>query len=63
MKENLLFVLIIIATIFIVCAGVLPILYINNVLFALLYLVTLYPLIIIGINKIVFILYDKISKL
>ena len=63
MKENLLFVLIIIATIFIVCAGVLQILYINNVLFALLYLVTLYPLIIIGINKIVFILYDKISKL
>ena len=63
MKENLLFVLIIIATIFIVCAGVLPIFSINNVLFALLYLVILYPLIIIGIYKIVFILYDKIAKL
>ena len=63
MKENLLFVLIIIATIFIVCAGVLPILHINNVLFALLYLIIPYPLIIIGIYKIVFILYDKINKL
>lgn len=63
MKENLLFVLIIIAIIFIICAGLLPILHINNVLFAILYLVIPYPLIIIGIYKIVFILFDKISKL
>ena len=63
MKENLLFVLIIIAIILIICVGLLPILHINNVLFAILYLVIPYPLIIIGIYKIVFILYDKISKL
>lgn len=62
-KEYLIYVIAVIAIIFIICAGLLPILFINNVLFALLYLVILYPLIIIGIYKIVFILYDKISKL
>lgn len=62
-KEYLIFVIAVIAIILILCAGLLPILHINNVLFALLYLVIPYPLIIIGIYKIVFILYDKISKL
>ena len=63
MKENLLFVLIIIATIFIVCAGVLPILHINNVLFALLYLVILWPWIMVVIYKRVIALDNKINKL
>lgn len=63
MKENLLFVLIIIATIFIVCAGVLPIFSINNVLFALLYLVILWPWIMVVIYKIVIALDNKINKI
>ena len=62
-KEYLICVIAVITIIFIICAGLLPILSINNVLFALLYSVILYPLIIIGIYKIVFILYDKINKL
>ena len=62
-KEYLIFVIAIIAIILIICAGLLPISHMNNVLFALLYLIIPYPLIIIGIYKIVFILYDKINKL
>ena len=62
-KEYLIFVMAVIAIILILCAGLLPILHINNVLFALLYLVIPYPLIIIFIYKVVFILYNKIAKL
>lgn len=62
-KEYLIFVMAVIAIILILCAGLLPILHINNVLFALLYLVIPYPLILIGIYKIVVILYNKIAKL
>lgn len=62
-KEYLIFVIAVIAIIINLCACLLPILHINNVLFALLYLVIPHPLILIGIYKIVFILYDKISKL
>lgn len=62
-KEYLIFIVAVITIIFIICAGLLPILHMNNVLFALLYLVILYPLILIGFYKIVFILIDKISKL
>lgn len=61
-KEYLIFVIAIIAIILIICAGLLPISHMNNVLFALLYLIS-YPLILIGFYKIVFILIDKISKL
>lgn len=61
-KEYLIFIVAVITIIFIICAGLLPILHMN-VLFALLYLVILYPLILIGFYKIVFILIDKISKL
>ena len=39
-----------------------PVLYINNVLFAILYFIIL-PLILLGTYKTVFILIDKISKL
>lgn len=62
-KEYLIAIVAIITIIFTICAGILPTLHINNVLFALLYLVTLYPLILIGFYKIVFILIDKIIKL
>lgn len=62
-KEYLIFIVAVITIIFTICAGILPILYINNVLFALLYLIILYPLILIGFYKIVFILIDKIIKL
>lgn len=62
-KEYLIFVIAVIAIILILCAGLLPILHMNNVLFALLYLVIPYPLIIIFIYKVVFILYNKIAKL
>lgn len=43
--------------------GLLPIIFIDNVLFAILYLVVLYPLVALGIYKIVFTLYTKNSKL
>lgn len=62
-KEYLIFVIAVITIILILCADLLPILHINNVLFALLYLVIPYPLILIGIYKIVVILYNKIDKL
>lgn len=62
-KEYLIFVIAVIAIILIICSGLLPILHMNNVLFTLLYLVILYPLIIIFIYKVVFILYNKIAKL
>ena len=62
-KEYLIFVMAVIAIILILCAGLLPILHINNVLFALLYLVIPYPLVLIGIYKIIVILYNKIAKL
>lgn len=62
-KEYLIFIVAAITIIFTICAGLLPILHMNNVLFALLYLIIPYPLILIGFYKIVFILIDKISKL
>lgn len=62
-KEYLIFVIAVITIILIICAGLLPILHMNNILFALLYLIIPYPLILIGFYKIVFILIDKISKL
>ena len=62
-KCYLILVIISIAIILILCACLLPMLHINNLLFALLYLVIPYPLILIGIYKIAFILIDKISKL
>lgn len=62
-KEYLIFVIAVIAIILIICAGLLPILHMNNILFALLYLIIPYPLILIGFYKIVFILIDKIIKL
>lgn len=62
-KEYLIFVIAVIAIILIICAGLLPISHMNNILFALLYLIIPYPLILIGFYKIVFILIDKIIKL
>ena len=62
--KNCLYLELVIITLFVIFSiGLFPIIYINNVLFGILYLVIPYPLIIIGIYKIVFILYDKISKL
>lgn len=43
--------------------GLLPIIFIDNVLFAILYLVVLYPLVALEIYKIVFTLYTKNNKL
>lgn len=40
-----------------------PLFYINNVLFTILYLIIVWPLIMIGIYQVLIILYDKISKL
>lgn len=62
-KEYLIFVIAIIAIILIICAGLLPISHMNNVLFALLYLIIPYPLILIGFYKIVIALDNKINKL
>ena len=62
-KEYLIFIVAVITIILIICCALLPISHMNNLLFALLYLIIPYPLIIIGIYKIVFILIDKISKL
>lgn len=62
-KEYLRFTLGITTTFIIICSGMLPISYIDNILFAILYLVIPWPLILIGIYKIVVILYNKIDKL
>ena len=63
-KEYLIFIVAAVITIIlIICCVLLPISHMNNLLFALLYLIITYPLIIIGIYKIVFILIDKIIKL
>ena len=47
----------------IICSSILPLLCIDNVLFAILYFVILCPLIMLGIYEIVVILYNKINKL
>lgn len=47
----------------IIYSSVLPLLYIDNVLFAILYFVIPCPLIMFGIYKIVVILYTKINEL
>ena len=62
-KEYLRFTLVITTTFIIICSGVLPIIYISNILFTILYLVILWPWILLGIYKIVVILYNKIDKL
>lgn len=62
-KEYLRFTLVITTTFIIICSGVLPISYIDNILFTILYLVIPWPLILLGIYKIVVILYNKIDKL
>lgn len=51
-KEYLRFTLVITTTFIIICSGVLPIIYINNILFTILYLVIPWPLILLGIYKI-----------
>lgn len=62
-KAYLITILAVITAILTICAGLLPTLHINNILFALLYLVIPYPLIILGMYNIFSILYNKISKL
>lgn len=42
------------------CTFLIPFLYIDNILYVILYLVILYPLIAFGIYKIEFLLYNKI---
>lgn len=63
--KNYLYLELVIITSFIIFSSAIlfPVFYINNILFAILYLIIPCPLIIIGIYKIVLILYDKISKL
>ena len=62
-KEYLRFTLVITTTFIIICSGVLPISYIDNILFTILYLVIPWPWIMVVIYKIVVILYNKIDKL
>ena len=62
-KEYLIFVMAVIAIILILCAGLLPILHINNILFVILYPVILWPWIMMVIYKIVIALDNKINKL
>nr|DAW35393.1 MAG TPA: hypothetical protein [Caudoviricetes sp.] len=47
----------------IIAGGAFPIMYIDNVLFAILYLVIIYPLIMLGVYKIAVILNAKTGKL
>lgn len=53
----------VIAIILIFCIGFLPILYIDNVLFAILYSIIVFPLITLGVYKIVITLLTKIVRL
>lgn len=62
-KEYLRFTLVITTTFIIICSGVLPIIYINNILFTILYLVIPWPLILLGIYKITDRSYTIIDKL
>lgn len=62
-KDYLRFTLVITTTFIIICSGVLPISYIDNILFTILYLVIPWPWIMVVIYKIVVILYNKIDKL
>lgn len=47
----------------IICVGLFPVIYTDDVIFAILYFVILCPLIMLGIYEIVVILYNKINKL
>ena len=62
-KDYLRFTLGITTTLIIICSGVLPIKYINNILFTILYLVIPCPLILLGIYKITAKSYTIINKL
>lgn len=56
--------ILLVATMFIIaCSCLLPIAYIDNVLFVILYSVILWPLIMVIIYKIAIALYNKIDKL
>ena len=54
------FILLVIMLSINLCAFLIPALYINNILFVILYLIIVYPLIMLGIYKISVILYNKI---
>lgn len=54
------FILLVIMLFINFCTFLIPFLYIDNVLFVILYLVILYPLIALGLYKIEIVLYNKI---
>lgn len=54
------FILLVIMLFINLCTFLVPFLYIDNVLFVILYLVILYPLVMLGIYKIEIVLYNKI---
>ncbi len=57
------FILVVTTMFIIACSCLLPIAYIDNVLFVILYSVILWPLIMVIIYKIAIALYNKIDKL
>lgn len=54
------FILLVIMLFINLCTFLVPALYINNILFVILYLIIVYPLIMLGIYKITSILYNKL---
>lgn len=50
-------------TFIIICSCVLPIIYVNNIFFTILYLIILWPLIVLGIYKITIKSYNIINEL
>ncbi len=62
-KDYLCIELAIITIAIIIGIAVFPLIYIDNVLFAILYLVIIYPLIMLGVYKIAVILNAKTGKL
>lgn len=62
-KDYLYLELGIITLVDIICVGLFPVIYIDDVIFAILYFIIPCPLIMLGIYKIVVILYNKINKL
>ena len=62
-KDYLYLELAIIAIVIIISIAIFPLIFINNILLSILYIVIIYPLIMLGIYKIVVKLNTKTSKL
>lgn len=62
-KDYLYLQLVIITITITIGIAILPLIFINNILLSILYIVIIYPLIMLGVYKIVVILNAKIGKL